>query len=93
MSDRGRIKPKVDGEVKSVDVDDRSWWESQPMTPQSDELSVDDLAGVVARATDVPVRRQAAALLLLELCGGDLSAVEVSVDVRAVLEPVRVSRG
>ena len=94
MSDRAGIKPNVGDEVKSVAVDDRTWWKPPPMTPQHNDLSGDltseQLATLVARADHLPLRRQAAALLLLELAHGDLD-VEVSDDVNDLLAPVRMS--
>lgn len=64
-----------------------------PQLPQPKDLSGDELAREVARARDLPVRRQAAALLLLELAHGDglFDVDDVSDDVNAVLQPVRMS--
>lgn len=64
------------------------------MTPQHNDFSGDltgeQLATLVARSDHMPVRRQAAALLLLELALGDLG-VEASDDVNAALAPARMS--
>lgn len=63
------------------------------MMPQQEEVSGDELALALVRARDIPLRRQAAALLLLELAGADLDvALEGAPDdVTAALAPLRMS--
>jgi hypothetical protein len=63
------------------------------MTPLREDLNGEELGRAVARAVDVAPRRQAAALLLLELVHDEavFDVDEVPDDVLALLAPLRMA--